>query len=60
MLFYLFLTALTFYVIAFMVTVPAIGPIPSPVVKALLFAVVHIAIHKMLKYGRRHSKGKSR
>ena len=46
---YFLLTALTFYVVAFMVPVPSLGPVPSPVVKALLFAVVHIALHKMMK-----------
>jgi hypothetical protein len=46
---YFLLTALTFYVVAFMVAVPSLGPVPSPVVKALLFTVVHIALHKMMK-----------
>lgn len=46
---YFLLTALTFYVVAFVLAVPSLGPVPSPVVKALLFTVVHIALHKMLK-----------
>jgi hypothetical protein len=46
---YLLLTALTFYVIAFMVSVPSVGPVPAPVVKALLFAVVHFAIHMVMR-----------
>jgi hypothetical protein len=46
---YFILTAVTFYVIAFMVPVPSLGPLPAPVVKSLLFALVHIMIHKMLK-----------
>lgn len=46
---YFLLTAFTFYVVAFMLAVPSLGPIPSPVVKALLFTVIHIALHKMMK-----------
>ena len=51
---YFTLTALTFYVVAFMLPVPALGPVPSPVVKAILFTVIHIALRKMLrsKYSR--------
>ena len=45
---YFALTALTFYVVAFVLAVPSLGPVPSPVVKALLFAVVHIALHKLV------------
>jgi hypothetical protein len=43
---YFLLTALTFYVVAFMVPVSAVGPVPGPVVKALLFTLVHVALHK--------------
>ena len=46
---YFLLTAATFYVVAFMVPVPSLGPVPSPVVKSLLFTVVHIALHKMMR-----------
>jgi hypothetical protein len=46
---YFLLTAATFYVVAFLVPVPSMGPVPSPVVKALLFTVIHIALHKMMK-----------
>jgi|UniRef100_A0A6C0B208 hypothetical protein len=46
---YFLLTALTFYVVAFMVSVPNLGPVPSPVVKALLFTVVHVVLHRVLK-----------
>jgi len=46
---YFLLTALTFYVVAFMVPVPALGPVPSPVVKALVFTAAHVALHKVLK-----------
>jgi hypothetical protein len=45
---YFLLTALTFYVVAFMVPVPSLGPVPSPVVKALLFAMVHVCLHKLV------------
>jgi hypothetical protein len=48
MLYYL-LTALTFYVVAFVLPISSLGPVPSPVVKALLFAMVHVAMHKMMK-----------
>jgi hypothetical protein len=46
---YFLLTALTFYVVAFVLAVPSLGPVPSPVVKALLFTVVHVALHKVMK-----------
>lgn len=46
---YLLLTALTFYVVAFMVAVPSVGPVPAPVVKSLLFAVVHYAMHMVMR-----------
>jgi len=49
MYFYFLLTALTFYVVAFMVTVPRVGPVPAPVVKALLFAVVHCVMHMLMR-----------
>uniref|UniRef100_A0A6C0CVB1 Uncharacterized protein n=1 Tax=viral metagenome TaxID=1070528 RepID=A0A6C0CVB1_9ZZZZ len=46
---YLLLTAATFYLVAFVLAVPAVGPLPSPVVKSLLFVGVHVLVHKMLK-----------
>lgn len=46
---YFLLTAATFYVVAFLLAVPSLGPVPSPVVKALLFTVIHIALHKLMK-----------
>jgi|UniRef100_A0A6C0F2B4 hypothetical protein len=46
---YFLLTALTFYVVAFMVAVPSVGPVPAPVVKALLFTVVHVAVHMVMR-----------
>ena len=46
---YFLLTALTFYVVAFVVDVPALGPVPAPVVKSLVFVAVHVALHKVLK-----------
>jgi hypothetical protein len=46
---YILLTAITFYVVAFVVDVPAVGPVPAPVLKSLIFVAVHIAIHTVLK-----------
>jgi hypothetical protein len=46
---YLLLTAVTFYVVAFVLVVPAVGPLSSHVVKSLLFVAVHVMVHKMLK-----------
>lgn len=46
---YFLTTALTFYVVAFMVPVSSVGPVPAPVVKALLFTVVHIMVHMALR-----------
>jgi len=46
---YMLLTALTFYFVAFMLAVPAVGPLSSPVVKSLVFVVLHVLTHKMLK-----------
>ena len=46
---YMLLTAATFYLVAFMLAVPAVGPLPSPVVKSLVFVVLHVLTHKLLK-----------
>jgi hypothetical protein len=48
---YYVLTALTFYLVAYDVlfTVPALGPIPQPLVKSLVFLAVHVLTHKLLK-----------
>jgi hypothetical protein len=46
---YMLLTAATFYLVAFMLAVPAVGPVPSPVVKSLVFVALHVLTHKMLK-----------
>jgi len=45
---YLLLTALTFYVLSpgVVFVLPSVGPVPSLVLHALLFAVVHKAMHK--------------
>jgi len=43
---YFLLTALTFYVVAFVLNVPSLGPVPSTVVKSLLFVVLHVLMHK--------------
>ena len=43
---YFVLTALTFYVFAFVLPVPSLGPVPSTVVKSVLFVLVHLLIHK--------------
>ena len=46
---YMLVTALTFYLVAFMLAVPAVGPLPSPVVKSMVFVALHVLTHKMLK-----------
>jgi hypothetical protein len=45
---YLLLTALTFYVLSpgVVFVLPSVGPVPSLVLHAVLFAVVHKAMHK--------------
>jgi len=45
---YFVLTALTFYVVAFVITVPSLGPIPSTVVKSLVFVLLHVLAHKYI------------
>lgn len=47
---YFLLTALTFYALlpGVLVTLPPVGPVPSSVVHALMFAVVHIMVHKLM------------
>jgi hypothetical protein len=45
---YLFLTALTFYVVAFVLPVPGLGPVPSTVVKSLVFVLLHVLAHKYI------------
>lgn len=46
---YVLLTAATFYLVAFVLVVPAVGPLSSPVVKSLVFVAIHVVMHKMLK-----------
>lgn len=48
-LMYYLLTAVTFYLVAFVLQVPALGPVPAPWVKALVFVVVHVLIHRLKK-----------
>jgi len=43
---YFLLTALTFYVVAFVLDVPSLGPVPSSVVKTLVFVLLHCLAHK--------------
>jgi len=43
---YFLLTAFTFYVVAFVLSVPALGPVPATVVKSLIFVVLHVLAHK--------------
>jgi hypothetical protein len=45
---YFLLTALTFYVVAFVLPVPSFGPIPSEVIKSVLFVVVHLLMHSVV------------
>lgn len=46
---YLLLTGAVFYLVAFVLNVPAVGPLSSPLVKTLLFVALHMLTHKMLK-----------
>jgi len=48
-LMYYLLTGLTFWVISedVLFRVPSLGPIPQPVVKALVFVTVHILVHQL-------------
>jgi hypothetical protein len=48
-LIYLLLTALTFYAVAFVLPVPSLGPVPSTVVKSVLFVLVHLVTHTFVK-----------
>ena len=50
---YMLLTGLTFYVVAFMLSVPSLGPVPAPVVKTVLFVLLHCLLHRVLKSSRR-------
>jgi len=45
---YFLLTALTFYVVAFVLSVPSLGPVPATVVKSLIFVVLHVLAHKFV------------
>jgi hypothetical protein len=48
---YFLVTALTFYLVlpGVLVVLPDVGPIPSNVVHALVFAAVHIMVHKAMR-----------
>jgi uncharacterized membrane protein YvlD (DUF360 family) len=46
---YFLVTALSFYVVAYLVPDVRVGPVPSAVVKSLLFVVLHVVTHKLLK-----------
>jgi hypothetical protein len=48
---YLLLTALTFYLVSpgVLVSLPSVGPLPPLAVHALVFAVVHLLMHKALR-----------
>ena len=48
---YVLLTALTFYVCSpgVLVSLPGVGPLPPLAVHALVFAGVHLMMHKMLR-----------
>jgi len=48
-LMYYLLTAATFYLVAFVLQVPSVGPVPAPWVKALLFVAVHVLVHRLKK-----------
>jgi hypothetical protein len=50
-LMYYLLTGVTFYLVAYDVlfTVPRLGPVPQPVVKAAVFVVLHVLVHRLKK-----------
>ena len=50
---YLLLTAASFYLVVYVLSVPALGPLPSPVVKTALFVALHVLTHKLLKHARK-------
>lgn len=48
-LMYYLLTAVTFYVVAFVLPVPSLGAMPSTYVRALVFVAVHVLTHRLKK-----------
>jgi hypothetical protein len=48
-LMYYLLTAVSFYVVAFVIPVPDLGAMPSTYVRALLFVAVHVLTHRLKK-----------
>ena len=48
-LMYYLLTAVTFYYVAFVLPLSSMGPLPEVWVRALVFVVVHVALHRVKK-----------
>ena len=48
-LMYYLLTAVSFYVVAFVIPIPDLGAMPSTYVRALLFVAVHVLTHRLKK-----------
>jgi hypothetical protein len=46
---YLLLTAVTFYLVAFVLPVPSVGPVSSEYVRSLLYVAVHLMTHAALR-----------
>jgi hypothetical protein len=48
---YLFLTALTFYLLSpgVLVSLPSVGPLPPLAMHAILFTAVHCLMHKAMR-----------
>jgi len=46
---YFLLTAATFYVVSSLDQVPRLGPLNSLAVKSIVFTVIHIAIHMIMR-----------
>jgi len=46
---YYLLTAVTFYVVAYVLPIPHLGALPETYVRALVFVVIHVALHRVKK-----------
>jgi|688.fasta_scaffold770668_3 hypothetical protein len=46
---YYLLTAVTFYLVAFVLPLHSLGGLPEVWVRALVFVVVHVALHRVKK-----------
>ncbi len=46
---YYLLTAVTFYLVAYVMPIPSLGAMPESYVRALVFVVIHVALHRVKK-----------